>query len=113
MNESQFLNMFRDDESYGFLSVPILVPPMIEEAFGYRGQSRYVDLGFGVHGGIMGDLVGDAEKPFPADLYRRFLLHPAIKPHTNAFGIEIEPPAWLNSMDISEFESRTEDLRIG
>jgi hypothetical protein len=33
MNESQFLNMFRDAESYGFLSVPILVPPMIEEAF--------------------------------------------------------------------------------
>ena len=28
-----FLNMFRDAESYGFLPVPIPVPPMIEEAF--------------------------------------------------------------------------------
>ena len=110
MNESQFLNMFRDAESYGFLSVPILVPPMIEEAFGYRGRRQYVVLGFGVHGGVMGDLVGDAGEPVPADLYRKFLLHPAIKPHTNAFRIEIDPPAWLKSMDIGEFESRKEDF---
>ena len=62
MNESQFLNMFRDAESYGFLSVPIPVPPMIEEAFGYRSRSQYVELGFGVHGGVMGDLVGDLKQ---------------------------------------------------
>ena len=74
MNESQFLEMFGDAESYGFLSVPIPVPPMIEEAFGYRGRSQYVALGFGVHGGVMGDLVGDAERPFPADLYRRIFI---------------------------------------
>jgi hypothetical protein len=65
MNESLFVNIFRDAESYGFLSVPILVPPMIEEAFGYHGRSQYVALGFGVHGGVMGDLVGNAERPFP------------------------------------------------
>jgi hypothetical protein len=29
---------------------------MIEEAFAYRGRSQYVELGFGVHGGVMGDL---------------------------------------------------------
>jgi len=62
MNESQFLNMFRDAEAYGFLSVRILVPPMIEEAFGYRGRRQYVTLGFGVHGGVMGDLVGDLKQ---------------------------------------------------
>jgi hypothetical protein len=110
MNESQFLNMFRDAESYGFLPVPVPVPPMIEEAFGYRGRSQYVELGFGVHGGVLGDLVGDAERPFPADLYRKFLLHFAIKPYTNAFRIDIDPPAWLKSMDIGEFESRKEDF---
>ena len=110
MNESQFLNMFRDTESYGFLPVPIPVPPMIEEAFGYRGRSQYVELGFGVHGGVMGDLVGDAEEHFPADLYRKFLLHSAIKPYTNAFRIEIDPQAWLKSMDIDEFESRKQDF---
>jgi hypothetical protein len=42
MNESQFLNMFRDAESYGFLSVPILVPPMIEEAFVEANTSSWV-----------------------------------------------------------------------
>jgi hypothetical protein len=65
MNESQFLNMFRDAESYGFLPVPVPVPPMIEEAFGYRGRRQYITLGFGVHGGVMADLVGDAKVPFP------------------------------------------------
>ena len=58
----------------------------------------------------MAYLVGDAKVPFPADLYRKFLLHPAIKPHTNAFRIEIDPPAWLKSMDIDEFESRKQDF---
>jgi hypothetical protein len=62
MNESLFVNIFCDAESYGFLSVPIRVPPMIEEAFRYRGRSRYVALGFGVHGGVMGDLVGDLKQ---------------------------------------------------
>ena len=67
-------------------------------------------LGFGMLGGVMGDFVGDAVEPVPADLYRSLLLHPIIKPYTDAFQIDADPPSWLNRMEISEFESRNEDF---
>jgi len=101
---------FRDAEGYGFLPVPVPVPPMIEKAFGYQGGRRFVALAYGVHGGVMGDLVGDATEPVPKDLYRQFLLHPAIKPFTDAFKIEVDPPEWLDGLSISGSESRMEDL---
>jgi len=58
----------------------------------------------------MGHLVGDSIQPVASDLYRQFLLHPTIKPHTDAFKIEVEPPEWLIGPSISESESRMDDL---
>jgi hypothetical protein len=63
-----------------------------------------VTLDFGVHGGVLGDFVGDAVEPVPADLYRKLLLHPIMKPYTDAVQIDMDPPEWLNRMGISEFE---------
>jgi hypothetical protein len=53
----------------------------------------------------MGDMIRDAVPPEPHDLYRQFLLHPSIKPYTDAFQIETDPPEWLVEMEIAEFES--------
>jgi hypothetical protein len=64
---------------------------MLEEAFGYCGRRRFVALAYGVEGGVMGDLVADAAKTVPADLYGQLLLHPAMKPHSDAFHIEVDP----------------------
>jgi hypothetical protein len=85
---------------------------MIEQAFHYRGCGQYVTLGFGVHGGVMTDMVKDAEEPVPADLYRKMLSHRVMKPHTDAFQIDLDPPAWLKSMQISEFDQRREEFAI-
>jgi hypothetical protein len=86
------------------------VPPTLEEAFGYREGRRFVALAYGVEGGVMGDVVTDAAKTVPADLYRQLLLHPAMKPHSDAFHIEVDPPAWLDGLPISESELREDDL---
>jgi hypothetical protein len=110
MDEERFFRSFSDAKEHGFLPVTIPVPPMIERAFGYRGRRRFVALAYGVRGGVMGDLVGDATEPVPADLYKQLLLHPAVKPHTLAFKIEVTPPAWLENLSISETESRKEGL---
>jgi hypothetical protein len=58
----------------------------------------------------MNDLVGDALRPRSKDLYRSFLLHPAIKPFTDAFQIETAPPSWLDGMSIEEFDLRQEEI---
>jgi hypothetical protein len=62
MTLSRFSRSFRDAEAHGFLPVPMPVPPMLEEAFGYRGRRRFVALAYGVEGGVMGDVVTDATK---------------------------------------------------
>ena len=110
MTLSRLSRSFRDAEAHGFLPVPMPVPPMLEEAFGYRGRRRFVALAYGVEGGVMGDVVTDAAKTVPADLYRQLLIHPAMKPHTDAFHIEVDPPAWLLGLPISESELREDDL---
>ena len=102
---------FGDAEGHGFLAVRrSRFPPMIEKAFGYQGRRRFVALAYGVRGGVMGDLVTDAVEPLPADLYRQMLLHPTMKPYTDAFQIEFDLPQWLKNLSISESESRTEEL---
>lgn len=99
------------------LRVPLPVPPMIEQAFGYDGDEQYVSLSFGVRGGVMRDLVGEGTPPETEDLYRSFLLHPAIKPHTDAFRIESDPPdfaKWApmkSDADIEQFEAWSETSR--
>jgi hypothetical protein len=112
MNPSPIADTFGDAERFGFLPIPNPVPPMIEQAFRYRGRGQYVTLGFGVHGGVMTDMVKDAQEPVPADLYRKILLHRVMKPHTDAFQIDLDPPAWLKSMPISEFDQRREEFAI-
>jgi hypothetical protein len=101
----RFAERYKSAESHDFLPVPIPVPPMIERAFKYRGESRYARLGVGAEGGVMDDIFCDGLRPKPHDLYRQFLLHPAIKPCTDAFQIETDPPAWLVEMEIGELES--------
>jgi hypothetical protein len=110
MDAEDISRTFSDAEGHGFLPVPLPVAPTLEEAFGYEGRRRFVALAYGVRGGVMGDLVGEAEVPVPSDLYRKFLLHPTIKPHTDAFKIEVEPPEWLIGLSISESQSRMDDL---
>jgi hypothetical protein len=101
---------FESAESVGFLKVPLPVPPMIEAAFRYRGHERYVSLGFGIHGGVMSDFVGESVRPRSRYLYRSFLSHPAIKPYTDAFQIETDPPTWLEGMSIDECDRRQEEF---
>jgi hypothetical protein len=110
MDAERISRSFSDAAGHGFLPVAIPVPPTIEKAFGYRGCRRFVALAHGVRGGVMGDPVGDATEPVPADLYRQFLLHAAVKPHTDAFKIEVDAPEWLDGLSISESESRKEQL---
>ena len=101
---------FESAESVGFLKVPLPVPPMIEAAFRYRGHERYVSLGFGIHGGVMSDFVGESVRPRSRFLYRSFLSHPAIKPYTDAFQLETDPPVWLEGLKIDECDGREEQL---
>src|SRR5688572_1680192 len=99
------------------LRVPLPVPPMIEQAFGYDRNEQYVSLNFGVRGGVMRDLVVEGAPPETEDLYRSFLLHPAIKPYTDAFRIESDPPEFAkwtpmkSDADIEQFEAWSETSR--
>jgi hypothetical protein len=93
MDSRRLAERFKSAEAYGFLPVPVPVPPTIESAFRYRGTSQYVCLGFGARGGTMGDMIGDSVPAEPADLYQRFLFHPSVKPCTDAFQIETVPPS--------------------
>jgi hypothetical protein len=83
---------------------------MIEDAFRYRRHERYVSLGFGVHGGVMSDFIHDSVRPISRDLYGSFLLHPAMKPYTDAFRIETEPPKWLVNLSIDEVDAHQEEF---
>lgn len=108
---------FPSSESFEFLKVPLPVPPMIEQAFGFFGHEQYVSLGFGAQGGVMSDFVGEEAPPATEDLYRSFLLHPAIKPYTEAFRIESDPPEFAkwapmkSDADIEQFEAWSETSR--
>src|SRR5262245_22119403 len=106
------MNPFENAESHRFQKVPIPVPPMIEDAFRYRKNEQYVSLGFGTHGGQMSDFVGDSRAPRSADLYRSFLLHPAIKPYTDAFKIETTAPDWLKGLKMSGASSCIEQAEV-
>jgi hypothetical protein len=101
---------FETAESFGFLPVPIPVPPMIEDAFKYDRHNRYVSLGFGVRGGVMSDFVGDSCQPRSRNLYRSFLTHPAIRSCTDAFHLETEPPRWLEGLQIEDCEGHEEQF---
>ena len=101
---------FESAESFGFLAVPIPVPPMIEAAFRYCGRERFVSLGFGVRGGVMSDFVEDSRRPRSRYLYRSFLIHPAMRPYTEAFKIETDPPSWLEGLKIKHCEGREEQF---
>ena len=109
---------FAGGNSFDVLRVPLPVPPMIEQVFGYRGDEQYVSLGFGVRGGVMSDFVGEGALPQTEDLYRSYLLHAAVKPYTDAFRIETDPPECVKHVlveesdaDIEQFESWSETSR--
>ena len=58
----------------------------------------------------MSDMIGDSVLPQPTDLYRQFLLHPAVKRYTDAFQIETDPPEWLSTIQIADVEVCRERL---
>jgi hypothetical protein len=94
--------MMLSPEAYGFLKIPMPVPPMIESAFRYYGNRQYVSLGFGAHGGWMADFSRDSLGPRSSSLATDFLLHPNVRPYTEAFQIEARPPAWLANAEVMQ-----------
>lgn len=66
---------------FGGVLLPIPVPPMFEEAFGYQGTLRFVEFSYSkAHRQLLycdgGDLI-----PSNKDLWIRFLRHPVVAPH--------------------------------
>lgn len=61
------------------LSIP--VPPMLEEALGYRGALRFVEFGYSARTHQFGYCDGGEHIPADQDLWIRFLSHPVIAPH--------------------------------
>lgn len=61
------------------LSIP--VPPMLEDALGYRGDSRYVEFGYSPSTHQFGYCDGGDHIPSNPDLWIQFLCHPAVAPH--------------------------------
>ena len=66
----------------------------------------------------MSDFVGESVRPRSRFLYRSFLSHSAIKPYTDAFQLETDPPTWLEGLSIDgcdrwqeEFETWSEARR--
>jgi hypothetical protein len=62
----------------GAKPLPFAAPPMMEEAFGYRGALRFVAFGYSprTHGFAHCD--GGDDIPAGDDLWRRFLRHPFV-----------------------------------
>jgi len=65
----------------GVQLLPIPVPPMFEEALGYRGASRLVEFGYSrvTRQFVYGD--GGDNIPSDESLWIRFLRHPVVAPH--------------------------------
>ncbi len=61
--------------------LPIPVPPMLEEAFGYRGTLRFVEFAYSKTPRQFGYCDGGDFIPSDEDLWTRFLRHPLIAPH--------------------------------
>ena len=97
------MDLFGRAEDRGFLHpIPLPVPPMIENAFRYRGDRPYVSLGFGVHGGGMSDYHRDGPRPRTRGLLTAYLQHPAVRPYTEAFRINSVGPDWLEELSPDE-----------
>lgn len=65
----------------GSKPLPFVAPPMMEEAFGYRGALRFVAFGYSprTHGFAHCD--GGDDIPAKDDLWLRFLRHPWVASH--------------------------------
>lgn len=57
------------------------VPPMLEEALGYRGDLRFVEFGYCPRTRQFGYGDGGDDIPSNSDLWLQFLRHPAIAPY--------------------------------
>lgn len=65
----------------GVKSLSIPVPPMLEEALGYRGTLRFVEFGYSARTHQFGYCDGGDHIPSNSDLWIQLLRHPAIAPH--------------------------------
>jgi len=65
----------------GVKSLSIPVPPMLEEALGYRGDSRFVEFGYSPKTRRFGYCDGGDHIPSDQALWIRFLRHPLIARH--------------------------------
>ncbi|HKW35442.1 MAG TPA: hypothetical protein VJN92_20695 [Candidatus Acidoferrum sp.] len=65
----------------GVQLLPIPVPPMFEEALGYRGALRFVEFGYSRATCQFVYSDGGDSIPSDQDLWIRFLRHPLIAPH--------------------------------
>jgi len=65
----------------GVQSLRIPVPPMLEEALGYRGTLRFVEFGYSARTHEFGYCDGGDHIPSDEHLWLRFLRHPAVAAH--------------------------------
>ena len=65
----------------GVKSLSIPVPPMLEEALGYRGDSRFVEFGYSPKTRCFGYCDGGDHIPSHQDVWIQFLRHPLTARH--------------------------------
>lgn len=68
-------------EVVGGEPLPFAMPPMMEEAFGYRGGLRFVEFGYSARTQQFGHSDGGDCVPSDATLWIEFLSHPLVAPH--------------------------------
>jgi hypothetical protein len=85
----------------GALPLGFPVPPTFERAFGYRGDLRFLELGYSVRSRQFGYSDGADDIPSDESLWFWFLRHPVISTHVpesryptlyGSFSIEAPPP---------------------
>ena len=107
----------KSPEARGLMKLPVAVPAMMEEAFGYGGDCRYVAFCVSNATRLFGYEVG-AEDHVPVDpaCWRAFIDHPAILPLLESLGFTDQPmlsPDELMSLsedERSEYFQKTRQL---
>ena len=113
------MEKFDSPEAWGLMRLSWAVPPIMERAFGYRGNRRYVAFYVNIRSGEFGcdDGVGD-HVPVEPTCWRQFIEHLAIRPLLESLGffdqpvVEAEQLADLGEKELSEYFKRTRRLLL-